>query len=110
MSDSAFRSGGGALWRSTDDFVNAALLVVIAVVLVIQVFSRYVLNISLGWTTELASTFLAWLMFLGAPAMLKRQSHMEIYLFGGLRRMPQTVIRIAVELASGRRSGTQLGH
>lgn len=101
MSGLGAPSGRAALWRSADDYVNAALLAVIAVVLVVQVFSRYVLNVSLGWTTELASTLLGWLMFLGAPAMLKRQSHMEIYLFGGLRRVPQTVIRLLIELASG---------
>lgn len=93
--------GSGISWRSADDVINVAMVGVITIVLVVQVFSRYVLNTSLGWTTELASTLLAWLMFLGAPAMLKRQSHMEIYLFGGFSALPQTVLRIFIELASG---------
>lgn len=95
------RPAGGLTWRDSDDLVNALLLTVIAIVLVIQVFSRYVLNHSLGWTTEIATTLLAWLMFLGAPAMLKRQSHMEIYLFGFLGPVPQTTIRVLIEVACG---------
>ena len=40
-------------------------------------------------------------MFLGAPAMLRRQSHMSIYLFGSLKPWPQKIIRILIEFASG---------
>lgn len=92
---------GGSVWRHVDDLVNVCMLGVIAIVLVVQVFSRYVLNYSLGWTTELAGILLGWLMFLGAPAMLKRHSHMEIFLFGSLGRFSQRAMRIMIELVCG---------
>lgn len=78
-----------------------ALLAAIVLVLILQVFSRYVLNQSLSWSDEAAGLLLVWLMFLGAPAMLKRQSHMEIFLFGGLGRLQQRGLRILSELACG---------
>lgn len=90
---------GRPKWPAIDDLVNAAMLGAIAVILVAQVFSRYVLNYSLGWTSELSGILLGWLMFFGAPAMLKRQSHMAIFLFGALPPRPQRAIRILVELA-----------
>lgn len=89
------------LWPRIDDVLNAAMLGAIAVILVVQVFSRFVLDYSLGWTSELSGILLGWLMFLGAPAMLKRQSHMSIFLFGSLAAPPQRIIRILIELVCG---------
>lgn len=88
-------------WPLLDDLVDAAMLGAMVVVLSIQVFSRYALNYSIGWTSEVAGILLSWLMFLGAPAMLRRQSHMSIYLFGKLRPLPQRIIRILIELTCG---------
>lgn len=84
-----------------DDVVNTAMLGLIVVVLAAQIFSRYVLNYSIGWSSEVAGILMSWLMFLGAPAMLRRQSHMSIYLFGSLKPWPQKIIRILIEFASG---------
>lgn len=88
-------------WMKFDDVINAAMLAAMAAALSIQVFSRYVLNYSIGWSSEIAGILLAWLMFLGAPAMLRRHSHMSIYLFGFLAPLLQRIIRIVIELACG---------
>ena len=103
MSAPDWNAAGGPERRrqrpALDDLVNAVMLGAISLILMAQVFSRYVLNYSLGWTSELSGILLGWLMFLGAPAMLKRQSHMAIFLFSGLPPLPQRAIRISVELA-----------
>jgi TRAP-type transport system small permease protein len=88
-------------WPYVDDAINAALLGGIVVALAIQVFARYILNYSMGWSSEVAGILMSWLMFLGAPAMLRRQSHMAIYLYGSLQPLAQRIIRILIELTCG---------
>jgi TRAP-type C4-dicarboxylate transport system permease small subunit len=46
-----------------------------AVIVAVQVFSRYVLNYSLFWSEELARYMLVWLTFLGASVAYRRQAH-----------------------------------
>jgi TRAP-type transport system small permease protein len=83
-----------------DDAINILLLAAVVAVLSAQVFFRYVLNYSLGWTSEAATILFAWLIFLGAPAMLKRQSHMGVWFFRSASEQVQRGIRITIELLS----------
>ncbi|MBW1974243.1 MAG: TRAP transporter small permease [Deltaproteobacteria bacterium] len=52
--------------------------IVMAVVMTIQVFCRYVLNHSLFWSEEFGRICLVWLSFLGATSAYKRHLHIGI--------------------------------
>lgn len=50
-------------------------------IVIVQVFSRYVLNHSLFWSEEMARYLLVWLTFLGASVAYHRGMHPSINLF-----------------------------
>lgn len=52
-----------------------------ALIVAVQVFSRYVLNHSLFWSEELARYMLVWLTFLGASVAYRRNVHPAIDIF-----------------------------
>lgn len=51
---------------------------IMATVMAVQVFYRYVLNHSLFWSEEFGRICLVWLSFLGATAAFKRHMHIGI--------------------------------
>jgi len=72
-----------------------------ALLISVQVFSRYVLNHSLFWSEEVGRICLVWITFLGASATYKRHGHVGIDFF--VRRFParlERVSRFLVILAS----------
>ncbi|MEQ9814565.1 MAG: TRAP transporter large permease subunit [Azospirillaceae bacterium] len=54
------------------------LLIVTVIVAVLQVFFRYVLNDSLSWPEELVRWCFVWMVFLGLPLGIARDSHINI--------------------------------
>ena len=65
-------------------FAERTLLVIgltMTCIVIVQVFSRYVLNHSLFWSEELARYLLVWLTFLGASVAYYRRMHPSINLF-----------------------------
>jgi TRAP-type C4-dicarboxylate transport system permease small subunit len=60
------------------ELIVATLLAVMTVVIVLQVFFRYVLNSPLTWAEELARLSMIWLAFLGASVALWRRRHIKI--------------------------------
>lgn len=74
-------SAAAALARRIEsalDALNGAILAVITVSLVYQVFGRYVLGRAPGWTEEVARMAIVWLTMLGAAACLRGGSHIAI--------------------------------
>jgi TRAP-type C4-dicarboxylate transport system permease small subunit len=57
------------------EYLLSAIGILMALVVVIQVVSRYLLNHSLFWSEELARYILVWLTFLGASAAYYRKAH-----------------------------------
>jgi C4-dicarboxylate transporter, DctM subunit len=64
-------------------------VVVLTVVLVAQVLSRYVVNVSLVWSEELARYLTVWLTFLGVGLGVRSGTHFGVTIF--LERVPQPV-------------------
>lgn len=64
-----------------------------ALIVSIQVFSRYVLNHSLFWSEELARYLLVWLTFLGASVAYRRKMHPGIDVF--YNKMPPRIRKTA---------------
>jgi TRAP-type C4-dicarboxylate transport system permease small subunit len=54
--------------------VAAVLLAGVVVIVLVQVFGRYILRISLSWPEELARYVLVWLMFFGVAAAAASRS------------------------------------
>jgi len=60
-----------------------------AVIVIVQVFCRYILNYSLFWSEELARYLLVWLTFLGATVAYYRGMHPGVdFLY---RRLPDSI-------------------
>ena len=58
--------------------VAAVLLAVVVVIVLVQVFGRYILRIALSWPEELARYVLVWLMFFGVTAAAATRSQIVV--------------------------------
>jgi TRAP-type C4-dicarboxylate transport system permease small subunit len=63
---------------SVVESVAAVLLAVVVVIVLVQVFGRYILRMSLSWPEELARYVLVWLTFFGVAAAAARQSQIVV--------------------------------
>ena len=57
------------------------LLVAMVVIVILQIFFRYVLNDSLIWTEELSKTMMVWTAFLVAPWAYRNGANVRIEMF-----------------------------
>ncbi len=57
------------------------LTCVMTVVLFLQVFSRYVFNLSITWSEELSIFCLVWLAYFGAALAVQQRRHLRIEVF-----------------------------
>ncbi len=96
------RSSMERLSRLCNKAAEKALLVLgltMAVVVICQVFSRYVLNHSLFWSEELARYLLVWLSFFGASVAYYRNAHPSMdLLYARIPVSSQRLSRIVVHL------------
>ena len=58
--------------------IAALLLAVVVVIVLVQVFGRYILRISLSWPEELARYVLVWLTFFGVAAAAASRSQIVV--------------------------------
>lgn len=72
-----------ALWRTNRALavVGAILTVVMMVIVLYDVFRRYVLNDPTIWAFDLAGFLLVYLVFLGLPVALQEGSHVAVDIF-----------------------------
>ena len=64
-------------------------IAVLSVVVLLQVFFRYILNFPLAWSEELSRFLLVWVVLLGAAIGIKRKSHFSIDIV--FKKFPQKV-------------------
>jgi TRAP-type C4-dicarboxylate transport system permease small subunit len=76
-----------------DDVPVFVIFWILAFVVFLQFFTRYVLNDSLGWTEEIARFLLIAVTFTGAIMAVRKQSHIAVEFF--YRWIPRTGRRIA---------------
>lgn len=84
-------STAGTAWESIARWrrrffsaVEAALfvhVVALLVLIVLQVFTRYVLQVGVTWTEEVARMILVWTVMLGAAIAMERNEHYVITVF-----------------------------
>ena len=68
------------------EYLAIVLLVLTSGIMVVQVFFRYVLNSSIGWSDEIMGFLLVWTTFTGAVLAMHDKSHIGIDLL--LRLFP----------------------
>ena len=75
-----------------EDWVTFALFWIMALVVFYQVFTRYVLGDSAGWTEEIARYFLVAVVFIGASMSVRKNNHIQVDYF--YRLLPAPVCRV----------------
>lgn len=79
------------------------LMALMSIAVIIQVFSRTILNISPAWTEEVARYMLVWITFVGASLGAKRGAHMGVEAFTMIlpKKVQKTVQAITLLLCAG---------
>src|SRR5580765_3879362 len=75
-----------------EDWVTFVLFWLMAVGVCYQVYTRYVLADSAGWTEEIARYFLVAVVFIGASMSVRKNNHIQVDYF--YRLMPRVTARI----------------
>jgi TRAP-type C4-dicarboxylate transport system permease small subunit len=75
-----------------EDWITFALFWIMAAVVFYQVFTRYVLDDSAGWTEEIARYFLVAVVFIGASMSVRKNNHIQVDYF--FRLMPKPMARV----------------
>lgn len=65
------------VFKPLDCFLLLSILVVFVIV-ILEVFCRYVVHSSLPWVSEVSQTLLVWVAFLGAASAYAKDEHMTI--------------------------------
>lgn len=71
------------------DNINALLFVVMVILVLFQVFARFILHISVPWTEELARYFLILVTFTGGAIAVRDRQHLSI--FAIFNRLPKQI-------------------
>lgn len=84
-----------------DDYLVLGVFWVLAFVVFLQFFTRYVLNDSLGWTEEIARFLLIGVTFFGTVIVVRKESHIAVeVLYRYLPRPLRFALQIAVDIVS----------
>lgn len=77
------------------ELLLAANVIVVFVLVILEVFSRYIFHVSIEWVAEVTQTLLVWLTFVGASVALLCGDHMVINI---LLNRSSPVVRKTLEL------------
>jgi TRAP-type C4-dicarboxylate transport system permease small subunit len=89
------RRGLDWLEASSRTLCGAAIAIVFAAMVIVgglQIFNRFVLNVSLSWSEEFQRYSQAWLVFLAVPLAYSRGMHVGMEFLSG--RLPAPVKRV----------------
>lgn len=84
-----------------DDAIVLILFWILAGVVFLQFFTRYVLNDSLGWTEEIARFLLIGVTFIGAVMATRKQSHIAVeFLYRWVPRPARRIAQFIIDILS----------
>jgi TRAP-type C4-dicarboxylate transport system permease small subunit len=64
--------------RTYEDWAACGLIAIISTCVCLQVFSRYVLNIGLAWTEDVAMFAMTWAVYFGAAMAVNEKLHVRM--------------------------------
>lgn len=86
--------------HTVEDWICFGFFWVMAALVFIQFFTRYVMNDSFAWTEELAVYCLIPVVFIGSAACVRRSRHIQVnILYRYLPKMPARVLSTVVDIA-----------
>lgn len=89
----------GKALHTIEKAIGAFLLLAVFVILIVQVFFRYVLDHPISWADELASYMFIWMVFIGAAYAQQADAHVKMdIVLSALPRRFKDVTRIAMDL------------
>lgn len=83
------RSVWALLEAHFEEIISCAALAVIACCVMAQVISRFVFNLGLIWTEELAGFAMPWAIYMGAALGVRERYHIRIFI--GLQQLPRAL-------------------
>jgi TRAP-type C4-dicarboxylate transport system permease small subunit len=90
---------GGWLYRRAEN-IAAAMLAVMFMAFIIQIVFRYLLNLPVGWTSEITVMAWLWLVLWGAAFVLREDEEIRFDLvYGGAGRRTRRVLAILSAVA-----------
>jgi TRAP-type C4-dicarboxylate transport system permease small subunit len=75
-----------------EDWIAFAIFWLMAGVVFLQFFSRYVLNDAFAWTEEIARYLLMWVTFVGAAVAMRRRNHIAVEVLHQF--LPAPIVRV----------------
>ena len=69
-----------------EDWLAFVLFWLLAFIVFLQFFTRYVLNDSLAWTEEIARYALMWVVFIGGAMVTRRNTHIAVELLSNVMK------------------------
>ena len=85
------------LERHFEELICCTALVVIAVSVFLQVITRYLLDIALHWTEEVAAISMVWAVYMGASLCVRERYHIRILV--AVQSLPSGVGRYVIFIA-----------
>lgn len=85
------------VFDNLEEYLIVALFSAFTIIILLEVFRRYVFNASSDWGEEVARYLFVYLVYLSASAAVKRRSHLRIEI---LRRLMGPRLKFAVDLFS----------
>lgn len=80
-----------SVMESAEELVATLAVSMLFLLLVLQVFFRFVLNSPLAWSEEAARYVFIWMVFIGASYAMGKNTHISLDLFSGM--IPSKVSR-----------------
>jgi len=75
------------------DFISAILLVILSILVLIEVFGRYLFNHPFSFTNEISMILFPWIIFLSMISITYHDEHMSLIFF--VNKLPERIKRIA---------------
>lgn len=83
--------------RHLEEFICCTCLVIIAVSVFSQVIARYIFDIALHWTEEVAAISMVWAVYMGAALCVRERFHIRILI--AVQSLPERLGRYVIFIA-----------
>lgn len=79
-----------------EDVLSRLLIALIAIIVFVQVISRYVFSRAITWSEELSTIAMVWAVYLGAAIAIRKRFHIRILVLVRLMSRPMAVATVII--------------